>query len=122
MGDKYEGIHHTQSVINQVILRFYHLKVEREGSNEKFEKPIKDFLGQFLSEKELHGTHVREVDISAPIMKDMESIRKGDYQVRNVLVAPSQENSSGVSIHFYVGQTEFHIGGAAADLIADQAR
>jgi|GEM_PF-2175618 len=58
-----------------------------------------------------------DIDISDPKMEDMASLRRGDFEIADLRITPKKNNGS--QFHFYVGKTEVHITGEAADEIKE---
>ncbi len=77
---------------------------------------LKNFLAQVVS---VGGQQPEKkysfglVDISRPMADDMQALASGNYQISNYRTA--QRSDGGVDYHFYIGQTEIHIKGQAAD-------
>jgi len=56
-----------------------------------------------------------DIDISDPTMEDMASLHRDDFEITNFRITPRK--GDGKQFHFYVGKTEIHITGEAADEI-----
>ena len=91
--------------------------MSEQAPTEHYNHPIKRFLNDFFSSTEFREKYQKQVNISAPIPKDMEAVRSGDFAIRSIEIREDEKNISGGSIHFYVGQTEFHMWGDAAENI-----
>ncbi len=90
-------------------------EVRPEPNFARAEQPIKDFLAKYLGpdrEKTQRQYPSPSVDISAPRHADMEAIASGNYSVRSIVVLPELKH-----ITCYVGATEFHFSGPAAEEI-----
>jgi hypothetical protein len=57
-----------------------------------------------------------DFDISDPKMDDMKKISSGQFTINKLRTSPTSEACK-LSFHFYVGKTEFHLQGKAADRI-----
>ncbi len=57
-----------------------------------------------------------DFDISDPKMADMRRVQSGDFEISHFQTSPTSDPEK-LSFHFYVGGTEFHIQGKAADRI-----
>ncbi len=80
------------------------------------EAAIKNFLSLVLhrdGEKPIKKYEFGLVDVSNPYEQDLTSISKNNYQINNLKLAQRPDGKN--DYHFYVGQTEFHIKGQAAD-------
>ncbi len=56
-----------------------------------------------------------DIDISDPTREDMASLHRDDFEITNFRITSRKDN--GKQFHFYVGKTEIHITGEAADEI-----
>jgi hypothetical protein len=86
-----------------------------EEINPKIERAIKSFLKETIIDR-LSGYSLAEFDISAPRIEDMQRIRSGDFEIRDYRTTPRRDDDQ-ANYHFYVGGTEFHITGRAADRV-----
>jgi len=62
-----------------------------------------------------------DVDVSDPHWDDMEAIKEGVFKITKLRTSPSPKGENGENIHFYIGETEFHIRGEIADKIFSYA-
>ena len=97
---------------------------ENEKSElEKYEPAIRRFLKeQFGGSIEDKGQKYSfEFDISVPHAEDMKNIRLGNFEITNFRTSPSPnpDESDKLNFHFYIGETEFHISGKAADRVRE---
>lgn len=81
------------------------------------ERPIKNFLDRFYGPDQLavQSQYRGMVDVTDPRQADADAIASGDYLVRNIRVLPELNH-----VVCYVGATEFHFSGLAAqEIIAE---
>ncbi len=84
------------------------------------ESAIKKFLAEVLhrgGEKPLKRYAPDLVDISDPHAEDLQKISQTDYEITNLRTVKRPDGK--IDYHFYVGRTEFHIKGEAADGLSE---
>ncbi|MEA3399168.1 MAG: hypothetical protein U9R00_01495 [Patescibacteria group bacterium] len=104
MLEKYEGITPPQE--------------SKEIQAGQFESAIRKFFReQWLADPEMEKTSYGfDFDISDPKIADMKRVRSGDFEISNFRTSPTFDPEK-LSFHFYVGDSEIHIQGKAADRI-----
>lgn len=95
---------------------YYGKEREVSFSPEATVSAIKYFLSQY-KDFDFRKSFDSQVDVSGPHTKDLDAIAAGDYEIRSLSVNPEL-----LQIHFYVGQTEFHLSGQAVQYILDYLR
>ncbi len=82
-----------------------------------YESAIRRFLDEQwpVSEKK-HRYSFGEFDVSAPQREDLIKVQSGDFSITHFRTSP-RKDSKKKNFSFYVGKTEFHISGKAADRI-----
>ena len=116
----------TDCLVYFIILQtsFYYdsLNLMEGGEQRPPEDPrvaaVKQFVDKYFQTPGEERKHyqIGEFDVSRPVSQDMERIHAGNYEIRNFSTAPrSQEDGDKKTYHFYVGNTEFHLMGEAAD-------
>lgn len=90
----------------------------KEISAQQFESAIRKFFReQWQNDPEAKKTNYGlDFDISAPNPADMRCIQLNDFKIAHFQTSPTADPEK-FSFHFYVGSTEFHISGKAADRI-----
>lgn len=83
-------------------------------AGKKYEEAIRKFLKEYFLEKG-RGYGIGEVDFSAPKMTDMALAQNGDYVIENFSVSENEDGSK--NFNFYIGKTEVHLTGKAAQKI-----
>jgi len=84
----------------------------------KYEPAIRKFFAEYWSNKreEVRMNYGFDFDTSAPRPKDIEAIQSENFEITNFSTAPTDDPKK-LSFAFYVGDTEFHLSGKAADRI-----
>ncbi|NMC51387.1 hypothetical protein GYA54_01510 [Candidatus Kuenenbacteria bacterium] len=90
----------------------------KENQGEQFESAIRKFFREQWpdnpeTKKQGYGF---DFDISDPKIDDMKRVQSGDFEISHFQTSPTSDPEK-LSFHFYVGGTEFHIQGKAADRI-----
>lgn len=93
-------------------------KESGEIQAKQFESAIRKFLREQWpknpeAEKPSYGF---DFDISDPKMGDLRCVESDDFEITNFRTSPASDPEK-LNFHFYVGGTEFHITGKAADRI-----
>lgn len=89
-------------------------QIEKTNALAKYESAIRKFLKEQIGKND-YGL---EFDISDSKMNDMQSISLNDFKITKFSLSPRAEDKN-PNFHFYVGRTEFHITGKAADRIRE---
>ncbi|MFA6392009.1 MAG: hypothetical protein WCW66_04655 [Patescibacteria group bacterium] len=93
-----------------------------QETNEVHEKRFKSAITKFLTEEfamfpeRLSNHYGFDFDISAPKKADLDSLQSGDFEITNFQTSPTSDPEK-LGFTFYVGDTEFHISGKAADRV-----
>lgn len=93
-----------------------------QETNESHEERFKSAITKFLTEEfanfpdQMSNRFGFDFDISAPKKADLESLQSGDFVITNFQTSPTADPEK-LSFTFYVGETEFHISGKAADRV-----
>ncbi|MFA6131526.1 MAG: hypothetical protein WC702_00455 [Patescibacteria group bacterium] len=90
----------------------------REIKIEQFESAIRKFFREQWPDdpKSKRINYGLGFDISDPKSADMRRVQSGDFEITHFQKLPTSDPKK-PSLHFYVGGTEFHISGKAADRI-----
>lgn len=92
------------------------LSQRQEKEADEYTPAIKGIVRKYFETINLkERLYSSDIDISDPTREDMASLQKGDFEVVNFRVTPRSDD--GKQFHFYVGKTEIHITGEAADEI-----
>lgn len=98
-------------------MRFEDPAAENLTENPRLKMALADFIMDILEHPGEKDYMPWEMDISDPHEADMEAIGKKNFSISNLVVAPGVKR--GRSYHFYVGRTEFHIAGRAAQKVEE---
>lgn len=98
-------------------MRFENPAAENLTENPRLKMALADFITDVLEHPGEKDYMPWEVDIGDPHEADMEAIGKNDFTISNLSVAPGIKR--GRTYHFYVGRTEFHVAGRAAQRVEE---
>ena len=89
-----------------------------ENKVERFDSAIRKFFKEQWPDnpEDKKISYGFDFDISKPKIADIKRVKSGDYEITQFQTSSTNDPDK-LSFHFYVGDTEFHISGKAAERI-----